>query len=247
MIVFESKNWKKIMQADFIKSNVEKVFERIERACDRAGRKKEEITLIAVSKTFPAEFVKVAHYAGVQNFGENYVQEALKKMEELSELQINWHFVGRLQTNKAKFIPGRFKSVHSVDSIKLVRELERRCEKAGVDELELFVQVNVGEEETKAGLPPQKDTLLKFFDEAHQILRRCKIVGLMCIPPPPEKPEDSRPYFAKLVELKNFLESRGFKIPYLSMGMTDDFEVAIEEGATHIRIGRAIFGEREKK
>ncbi len=249
-----------------IHRHVRDVISRVERACERAGRRKDEVKIIAVSKTFPSEFIQYAWEAGISDFGENYVQEALEKIKKVGEgtkikigeetdKKITWHFVGRLQTNKAKFIPGNFEFVHSVDSIKLVKELEKRCARKSEElgkhvGVKALVQINIAKEPTKSGILPEK--VSDFFKEVMDIeLKYVRLCGLMIIPPPPEKPEDSRKYFRELREMKEKLVSVDSIAPHmvqeLSMGMTDDFEVAVEEGATMLRIGRAIFFEREKK
>jgi len=240
---------------DEIHKHVREVLTRIERACERAGRKKEDVKVIAVSKTFPADFIKFAWEAGITDFGENYIQEALEKIRSLKEsTKLVWHFIGHLQTNKAKFVPGNFDFVHSIDSVKILKELEKRCALKSDElgkhiELNALVQINIGNEPTKSGISPDK--VFDFFLEVLDIeLKHVRICGLMIIPPPPSKPEDSRPYFRKLKEIRDELLSRGvpsYMLKELSMGMTDDFEVAVEEGATMLRIGRAIFFERGKK
>jgi hypothetical protein len=195
---------------------------------------------------FPSNAIKEAYSAGMRNFGENYVQEALRKMEELKGLDITWHFVGHLQSNKAKFIPGRFSMVQSIDSLDTLRIIERRTPE-GL-QIPFLVQVNIGNEESKYGLAQEravgflKEVISYRFDKV-------KLKGLMTIPPEPETPEDSRPFFRKLRELRDRALDEGIPPQFLeelSMGMTDDFEVAVEEGATILRIGRAIFGERKE-
>lgn len=222
-----------------VNDNIRRVQERVWRSAERAGRDPESVKIVAVSKTFSPELIKLAYKAGLRDFGENYIQEALRKMEALSDLDINWHFVGHLQKNKAKFIPGRFVLLHSADSMELLEILERRC--PGGKAVDLLIQVSFG---TKFGVP--EGEVLKFVNRILERGFRClRFGGLMTIPPEPEKPEDSRPYFRRMRELKRELERSGLKVKELSMGMTDDFEVAVEEGATILRIGRAIFGPRE--
>jgi len=238
--------------------NIKEVRERIERACERAKRDISEIKLVAVSKTFPPDFISFAYEAGIRDFGENYAQEALPKINALKGYNITWHFVGHLQKNKAKFIPGNFDYLHSLDSIELLKELEKRViaarekdkeSKKADFKLNTLVQVNIGTESTKKGVEPEK--VLSFFEKILEIKPKyVKISGLMIIPPQPKNPEDSRKYFKEIVKIKEYCLKKG--IPHdmlkeISAGMSDDFEVAIEEGATIVRIGRAIFFEREKK
>ena len=228
--------------------NIRNIRERIRRACELSGRNENEIKIVAVSKTFPPDFIKFAYEGGIKDFGENYVQEALKKINELKELKITWHFIGHLQKNKAKFIPSNFEYLHSLDSIELLRELEKRCSIAQ-KEIKAFVEINIGKEQTKKGIMPEN--VFEFFEKAIELgPKYVKICGLMTIPPPPKDKEDSRKYFRKLMEIKEECIKKGIPenmLAEISAGTSDDFEVAIEEGATIVRIGRAIFFEREKK
>ncbi len=231
-----------------ILDNIKNVRERIKRACERSGRNENEIKIVAVSKTFPPDFIKFAYEGGIRDFGENYVQEALKKINELKELKITWHFVGQLQKNKAKFIPGNFDYLHSLDSIELLKELEKRCS-AAQKEIKALVQINIGKEQTKGGVMPEN--VFEFFEKALEFEPKyVKICGLMVIPPPPKDKEDSRKYFRELMKIKEECIRKGVQenmLAEISAGMSDDFEVAIEEGATIVRLGRAIFFEREMK
>jgi len=231
-----------------ILDNIKNVRERIKRACERSGRNENEIKIVAVSKTFPPDFIKFAYEGGIRDFGENYVQEALKKINELKELKITWHFVGHLQKNKAKFIPGNFEYLHSLDSIELLKELEKRCS-AAQKEIKVLVQINIGKEQTKSGIMPEN--VFEFFEKALEFEpKHVKICGLMIIPPPPKDKEDSRKYFRELMKIKEECARKGIPenmLAEISAGMSDDFEIAIEEGATIVRIGRAIFFERERK
>jgi pyridoxal phosphate enzyme (YggS family) len=177
-----------------ILDNIKNVRERIKRACELSGRNENEIKIVAVSKTFPPDFTKFAYEGGIRDFGENYVQEALKKINELKELKITWHFVGHLQKNKAKFIPGNFEYLHSLDSIELLKELEKRCS-AAQKEIKALVQINIGKEQTKSGIMPEN--VFEFFEKALEFEPKyVKICGLMIIPPPPKDKEDSRKYFS---------------------------------------------------
>jgi pyridoxal phosphate enzyme (YggS family) len=231
-----------------ILDNIKNVKERIKRACERSGRNENEIKIVAVSKTFPSDFIKFAYEGGIRDFGENYVQEALKKINELKELKITWHFVGHLQKNKAKFIPGNFEYLHSLDSIELLKELEKRCS-AVQKEIKVLVQINIGKEQTKSGIMPEN--VFEFFEKALEFEpKHVKICGLMIIPPPPKDKEDSRKYFRELMKIKEECARKGIPenmLAEISAGMSDDFEIAIEEGATIVRLGRAIFFERERK
>lgn len=216
------------------------VRERIEAACARAGRDPSSVGLVAVTKTVPAERVRLALAAGQRDFGENRAQEALAKIPEVGE-GARWHFIGHLQKNKARHVVGRFERIHSVDGPDLARELDRRAEAAGVRQ-RVLVQVNLSGEETKSGTSEAGALSLV---EAVAAASSLDLRGLMTIPPPVDRPEENRPFFAALRELRDRCEARlGIPLPELSMGMTDDFEVAVEEGATWVRVGRAIFGER---
>jgi pyridoxal phosphate enzyme (YggS family) len=228
--------------------NIKSVRERIKIACERSGRNESEIKIVAVSKTFPPDFIKFAYEGGIRDFGENYVQEALKKINELKELKITWHFIGHLQKNKAKFIPGNFDYLHSLDSIELLKELEKRCS-AAQKEIKTLVQINIGKEQTKGGVMPEN--VFEFFEKVLEFEpKHVKICGLMVIPPPPKDKEDSRKYFRELMKIKEECARKGIPenmLAEISAGMSDDFEIAIEEGATIVRLGRAIFFERERK
>ena len=226
-----------------IRENVEKIKERIEKAAQRAGRKAEDIILLAASKTQPPEKIVEAYQAGIRYFGENRVQEGIKKIEALSDLKdIHWHLIGGLQTNKAKYAVKYFELIHSLDREALADELDKRAGKIGKTQ-DVLIEVNVGEEETKYGVKPEN--LEKLFEYSLQ-KENLRILGLMCIPPYFEDPEKSRPYFAMLRDMKEQLEKKfNVSLPHLSMGMSHDFEVAIEEEATIVRIGTAIFGERQ--
>jgi len=209
---------------------------RIARACERSHRLPEEITLVAVTKTFEATVIREAFDCGIRNFGENRVQEAEGKVGQLSDLKsdVTWHMLGHLQSNKAKKAVEIFDIIHSVDSVKLADILSRRAQKS----LPVLLEVNVAGETTKGGL--SVDEVAAAVEEIRK-LPDLKVTGLMTIAPFVAEPEEVRPVFQKLRELRDSLG-----LEHLSMGMTDDFEVAIEEGATMLRIGRAIFGERRQ-
>lgn len=223
-----------------IRENLLHVMERIKKAAQRVGRDPEEVQLVAVSKTVEVNRIREAIDAGVTILGENYVQEAKKKIEEIGR-QVEWHFIGHLQTNKAKYAVRLFDMIHSVDTLTLAEELNRRAEKEG-QIIKVMMEVNLSGEATKFGTEEEKALEL-----AKKIcgLRNLSLVGLMTMPPYFESPEMSRPYFIKLRQLKEKLEKEGIPLKELSMGMSNDFEIAIEEGATYIRVGTAIFGPRK--
>lgn len=224
-----------------IRENLVHVMERIEKAARRVGRDPKEVKLVAVSKTVEVNRIKEAIAAGISILGENYVQEAKRKIEEIGR-QVEWHFIGHLQTNKAKYAVRLFDMIHSVDSLSLAEELNRRAEKEG-QVIKVMMEVNLSGERTKFGTEEEKA-----FELAKKIceLRNLSLVGLMTMPPYFDSPEASRPYFIKLRELKERLEKEGIPLKELSMGMSSDFEIAIEEGATYVRVGTAIFGPRSK-
>ena len=223
-----------------IKENLREVREKIERAANRVGRDPREIRLIAVTKTVEVGRIREAISAGASILGENYVQEARKKIEEIDRTGIQWHFIGHLQTNKAKYAVGLFDMIHSLDSIKLARELEGRA--AAQDRvIDCLIEVNLSHESSKWGMT--KEDALELAHEI-KVLKSISLKGLMTMPPYFDDPELARPYFISLRMLKEELGRHGIPVPELSMGMSSDFEVAIEEGATMIRVGTAIFGER---
>jgi pyridoxal phosphate enzyme (YggS family) len=213
---------------------------RIAAACERSGRAPESVALVAISKTVPAERVREMLDCGHDLFGENRVQEALAKIPEVGA-GARWHLVGHLQRNKARHSVGVFELIHSVDGLDLARELDRRAAAAGVTQA-VLVQVNLSREATKHGIERDRiDPLIDGILELGHLDAR----GLMTIPPWPEDPEESRPWYVAVRELRDRIAERtGRALPELSMGMTDDFEVAVEEGATLVRVGRALFGER---
>ncbi len=222
-----------------IRENYLRVKERMERAARRAGREPGEVKLVAVSKTVEVSRIKAAIEAGVTILGENYVQEAQKKIEEIGKA-VSWHFIGHLQSNKAKYAVRLFDTVHSVDSLSLAEELNRRAEKEGRT-LEVMIEVNLSGETTKFGTGEEEA-----LDLAAKILplKHLSLVGLMTMPPFFDDPGLSRPYYIRLRELRERMVKTGIPVRELSMGMSNDFEVAIEEGATYVRVGTAIFGPR---
>ncbi len=215
------------------------VCERIERACRRAGRSPGEVTLVAVSKTFPAGLVAALHELGHVDFGENKAQELAAKASDLPDT-IRWHAIGHLQRNKVRDVISFAHTFHALDSDRLAVELNRRSEAAGRI-LPCLVQVNVSGEATKSGLDP--DAVHGFVDGL-AAFASLRVVGLMTLASPAEDPEDVRSEFAVMRRLADSYRGAGGRLEALSMGMSHDFEVAIEEGATHVRVGSAIFGER---
>lgn len=227
-----------------IKENIERVRERIMAACRRSGRQPEDVKLIAISKTFPAERIREAYEAGLRDFGENRVQEADAKRPALADLTITWHLVGHLQTNKAKSARELFHWIHSVDSLRLAEKLDKSAVCSG-ERLPVLLEVNLGEELSKSGV---REAEVMPLAEQISRLATLELRGLMGIPPFSEDAEQSRPHFRRLREAARKLEAAnlpGVSMHELSMGMSHDFEVAIEEGATMIRVGTAIFGERK--
>jgi PLP dependent protein len=228
---------------DDIGNNLAAVRVRLERAARTAGRDPGSIRLIAVSKTFGLDHVRAAAAAGQADFGENRVQEALQKIEASAELRVRWHLIGHLQSNKARKAAGVFAAIHSVDSVDLVRRLDEAAADQGTRP-ELLVQVDLAGEATKHGAPPE---LARRIVEAALGCRAARLVGLMLLPPWLEDPEQVRPYFARLRQFRDELVDAGLDreaLRELSMGMSHDFEVAIAEGATMVRVGTALFGRR---
>jgi hypothetical protein len=236
-----------------IAENIAQVRERIAAAARRAGRKPDEITLMAVSKTFPAERIREAYAAGLRVFGESKVQEFAAKADALRDLpDAEWHLIGHLQSNKAAKAAELFDAVDSVDSVRTAEKLNAFAKSAGKT-LSVLIEVNVGREKAKSGVALSSGE--PGSDELEQILQgaprwgNLEIQGLMTVPPYAEDPEASRPYFRQLRQIRDSIAARNLPqvgAAVLSMGMSHDFEVAIEEGATCVRIGTAIFGEREK-
>lgn len=225
--------------ADSIRDRLLRVQERIRAAALRAGREPSSITLVAVSKTMPGDVIREAVAAGATILGENRVQEARDKIAALPGLA-TWHLVGHLQTNKAKLAVQLFEMIQSLDSLKLAQALDRYGQQAG-KVVRCLIEVNLGAEEAKSGT--SEDGVRPLLEAAGQ-LPHLRIQGLMAIPPFLPDPEQSRPFFRRLRTLRDKLEAEGFRLAELSMGMTHDFEVAVEEGATLVRIGTAIFGPR---
>jgi pyridoxal phosphate enzyme (YggS family) len=227
-----------------LKQRLEQIKERIRKACESCSRDANSVRLVAVSKTIAAGTVKEAIEAGVTVLGENYIQEAREKFNTLVQYPVSWHFIGHLQSNKAKYAVRLFDLIHSVDSFKLARELDKQANK--LDKIQqILVQVNISAEDTKSGI--SADEAPGLISEISR-LENLSIRGLMTMPPYFYQPEKVKPFFAALRELRDRIKAQApanVSLEELSMGMTGDFEVAIEEGATLVRIGTAIFGERK--
>lgn len=226
-----------------IKENLETVERNIADACEKAGRNRGDVTLIAVSKTKPVSDIRQAMECGITVFGENKVQEIKDKTEEIKE-PLSWHMIGHLQANKVKYLPGRVCMIHSVDNVKLAAEIEKQFSKAD-QIIDVLIEVNMAHEESKFGLSP--DVVPAFVKEISSY-PHLHIRGLMTIAPFTEDAESNRIYFKGLRELKdsiNGMNIPGVNMDTLSMGMTGDYQVAIEEGATFVRVGTGIFGERD--
>ena len=227
-----------------LKKRLEQIRQRIRQAAESCNRDADSVRLVVVSKTIAAEIVKEAIDAGVTILGENYVQEARDKFKALVQYPVSWHFIGHLQSNKAKYAVRLFDLIHSVDSLKLARELDKQAGK--VDKIQqILVQVNISAEDTKSGI--STDEAPRLIAEISQ-LKNLAVKGLMTMPPYFYQPEKVQPFFADLRELRDQIKGQSLPnvfLDELSMGMTGDFEVAIKEGATLVRIGTAIFGERQ--
>lgn len=227
-----------------IASNLSTVQSRVADAAKRAGRQPDDVTLVAVSKTFGVEHVKAAHAAGQRDFGENKVQEGLQKISATSDIpDARWHLIGHLQSNKARKAAASFACIHSVDSIELLSRLDTAAAELGTTP-EILIQVDLARETTKFGAAEEE---IEPLARAAIAARAVRMTGLMLIPPWSEDPEQTRPWFVRLRQLRDRLEAAGLpgaSLRHLSMGMSHDFEAAIEEGATIVRVGTAIFGAR---
>ncbi len=225
-----------------LKENLQQVEENIKKACKKSGRDRADVTLIAVSKTKPVEMLQTVYDCGVRDFGENKVQEMCDKMEVLPG-DIKWHMIGHLQTNKVKYIVGRTELIHSVDSVHLAAEIQKQAVKKDVI-VPILIEVNIAEEESKFGIH-KEDTIAMVRQIAE--MDHLRIKGLMTIAPFVENAEDNRLYFREIKQLSVDIKNQNIdnvSMDVLSMGMTGDYEVAIEEGATLVRVGTGIFGER---
>lgn len=225
-----------------LKENLQSVEENIKKACEKAGRKREDVTLIAVSKTKPVEMLQEIYDQNIRNFGENKVQEMCDKMEVLPR-DIKWHMIGHLQTNKIKYIIGKTELIHSVDSLHLAQEISKQAVKHDV-QTDILIEINIANEQTKFGIDAG-DTIQLVREIA--VLPNIHIKGLMTIAPFVENPEDNRLYFRRIHQLSVDITKENIdnvSMDILSMGMTGDYMVAIEEGATMVRVGTGIFGER---
>jgi pyridoxal phosphate enzyme (YggS family) len=231
-----------------ISENIAAVRERVNLSARRAGRSVDDITLMAVSKTQPPERIRQAYASGLRVFGENRVQEFSGKVDALGDLpEAQWHLIGHLQSNKAAKAVELFRSIDSIDSFKLAEKLDTATQKFG-RKLDVLIEVNVGGEAAKSGIAPNSSALEELLISAPRF-EALVFRGLMAVPPFTDNPEDARPYFRKLRELQNTIAARklpAISMEQLSMGMSHDFEVAVEEGSTCVRVGTAIFGERSK-
>jgi len=233
------------MRVEALKCNYEKVLKEIKVACENVGRSPDEITIVAVTKNVDVNTMMLAHSVGMKHFGENRAQELRDKYPELEDLDVTWHFIGRIQTNKVKYFVPICEYVHSLWRIEEAKEIQKRADKLGKN-IKIFVEVNITGESTKAGL---NEVELKGFLKELRVYDRLEIIGLMTMAPYVENPEEVRWVFRrlkeKLNELKN-LNGGNIKLEHLSMGMSNDYRIAVEEGATFVRIGTAIFRGGEK-
>jgi pyridoxal phosphate enzyme (YggS family) len=223
---------------------IQNIKKRIEEAAGKCGRDPSTVSLVTVSKTIPVNRVREAIEAGITVFGENYVQEAREKFNRLATFPVSWHFIGHLQSNKAKYAVRLFDMIHSVDTLKLARELNKQAQKNSKIQ-NILIQVNISKESSKSGA--DAENVLDLIDKVRH-LENLSVKGLMTIPPFFNDPEKARPYFSALRNLRDRIRLKApseIALDELSMGMTGDFEAAIEEGATLVRIGTAIFGERK--
>ena len=226
-----------------IQSNIKKINDDICAAAQKSGRAASDVTLIAVSKRKPAEMIQQAIDAGQRDFGENYIQEAMKKIDVLGRESAIWHFIGHLQSNKAKFAVKYFDLIHTVDTVKLAREINRQAEKIGKTQ-DVLLQVNIARETTKSGA--RENEIVEIAKQVSQF-DNLHVSGLMCMPPFFDDPEEARNYFKQLKQLSKEIDRLNLPhtdMTHLSMGMSNDFTVAVEEGATLVRVGTAIFGAR---
>ncbi len=226
-----------------MKDKIENIEKRLIDTAKQCGRDRDSVKLIAVSKKMSEERVRVAIESGAKILGENYIQEAREKIEALKEYDVSWHFIGHLQSNKAKYAVKIFDMIHTVDSVKLAKEIDKQAKK--IDKIqEILIQINISEEDSKSGV--SADNTIQIIKEISRF-DNIRIKGLMGMPPYYDNPEMAKPYFTRMKEIKEMIEAekiKGVLMDELSMGMTGDFEVAIQEGSTLVRIGTAIFGAR---
>jgi pyridoxal phosphate enzyme (YggS family) len=225
-----------------VADNYKRLMENIEKACQRVKRNPSEVQILGVAKDQPVEKIKEAFECGIRLIGENKTQEAEVHQAELESMDINWHFIGKLQKNKINRILKHFDFIQSVDGVKSLEHIHKRVSQ----EIEVFIEINIGDEKNKSGFTVEG---LKKALNYISLLNRVKITGLMALPPYSDDPEDIRPYFIKVRELKDEINSMNlsnFNLQHLSMGMSGDYEVAVEEGADIIRIGTALFGRRNR-
>ena len=227
-----------------IKNNLDIINQQIDKAALSHNRAPEGIELIAVSKKKSAKAIQEARSAGAKHFGESYIQEAIEKIETIADDSITWHFIGHLQSNKAKFAVQYFEYIHAIDKFKLAKQINKQAQK--IDKIQkILIQVNIGDELTKSGT--RIEETIELIKQV-QGLENLSVQGLMCMPPYFEDPENARVYFKQMVEIKEQIKAENFEnisMNHLSMGMSNDFKVAIEEGATMVRVGTSIFGERD--
>ena len=227
-----------------LKENLEEVEEKIAKACEHAGRAREEVTLIAVSKTKPIEMLQEIYDEGIRDFGENKVQELTEKYEVMPK-DMKWHMIGHLQRNKVKYIVDKVTLIHSVDSLRLAETISREAEKKGVT-VPILIEVNIAGEETKFGLSSKEEVIS--LTEQIAALPNLSVKGLMTVAPPVKDPEENRPFFREIRQLSVDITNKNIdkvSMEILSMGLTNDYTVAIEEGATMVRVGTGIFGARD--
>ncbi len=223
-----------------IAENIKTIQQKIKETCEEVKRDPNEVKVVAVTKTFSSQKIIEAYSAGITDFAENYAQEFVEKHKELAQIPIRWHFIGHLQTNKIKYIAGKVELIHSVDSIKLAKEISDFCGKKNITQ-DVLIEINTSGENKKFGFRPED--VYKAVSEILK-LKNINMIGLMTIGKFSEDPEESRSEFKLLRELRDELKQKGFDLNHLSMGMSNDFQVAIQEGATILRIGSAIFGAR---
>jgi pyridoxal phosphate enzyme (YggS family) len=221
-----------------ITDHLAEIIERVARAAERVNRSPHDVTIVAISKQQPVSSIAAAHRAGIENFGESYVQEALPKIAALADSRLTWHFVGRLQANKTRQVAEAFDWVHTVDRVKIAERLDEQRSPSAAP-LNVLIQVNQSDDAQRSGARPQDVAELA---RAIAVMPRLKLRGLMTLPPQSDSPAR---WFAELAALRNSLERDGVALDSLSMGMSGDFEQAVAAGATHVRIGTAIFGKRE--